>query len=473
MRMESAVEHKVNHTSPGKALIVLCTAAFLVPFMGSSLNLALPMIARDFKMDAVTLTWMSTAYIISTAIFQIPASRVADIVGRRRIFELGVGIFTVCTFLCGFAPSVFSLLTLRALSGAGSAMMFGTNLAIISSLFPPKERGKALGVNSAVVYAAAAAGPFLGGMMTHYIGWHSIFFVSAGVGVVVLVMSRVFIKGDWVEAKGQKFDLFGSILYGIGLAGVIYGFSSLPNTHGIASLCVGVAAFVAFAFYELQHKYPVFNLRLFSGNKVFTLSSLAALINYAATSAIGFVLSLYLQYIRGLDASHAGMILISQALLQSVFSLVVGHYSDRVSPSKMATAGMAIIVVGITCLIFLSETTPYWVIIGILMVLGIGFGIFSSPNTNVIMGSVGKADYSAASATTGTVRLTGQAFSMGVASLAISLYIGNREIVPELYPQLMQSMRATFIVFVVLCSIGIYAASARNRARRAHAKQTD
>lgn len=464
--MKNTIENRTNHTSPGKALIVLCTAAFLVPFMGSSLNLALPEIARDFKMDAIMLTWMSTAYIISTAIFQIPASRLADIVGRRKIFEIGVVIFTVCTFLCGFAPSEASLLTLRALSGAGSAMMFGTNLAIISSLFPPEKRGKALGINSATVYAAAAAGPFLGGMMTHYLGWHSIFFVSAGVGVVVFVMSRIFIKGDWVEAKGQKFDGLGSVMYGIGLAGVIYGFSSLPKTHGIVSLAVGIAAFAVFAFYELRHKYPVFNLRLFSGNKVFTLSSLAALINYAATSAIGFILSLYLQYIRGLDASHAGMILISQAVVQSAFSLIAGGLSHKYSPSKMATLGMTIIVVGISCLVFLSESTPYWMIIGILMMNGMGFGIFSSPNTNVIMGSVDKANYSAASATTGTVRLTGQAVSMGIASLAISLHIGSRQIVPELYPQFMSSMRTTFIVFVVLCAIGIYAAAARNRAHK-------
>lgn len=456
----------VNNTSPGKALAVLCTAAFLVPFMGSSLNLALPEIARDFSIDAVTLTWMSTAYIITTAIFQIPASRIADILGRKKIFQLGVVIFTVCTLLCGFAPNAAVLLTLRALSGAGSAMMFGTNLAIISSLFPPEKRGKALGVNSAVVYAAAAAGPFLGGIMTQYLGWHSIFFAAAGIGVVVFTMSCMFMKNDWIEAEGEKFDLLGSVLYGVGLAGVIYGFSSLPDRYGIASLLVGIAAFVVFAMYELGHKYPVFNLRLFSGNKVFTLSSFAALINYAATSAIIFILSLYLQYIRGLDASHAGMILISQAVVQSVFSLVAGGLSNRFPAAGMATTGMAITVAGIICLIFLSETTPYYVIIGILMMLGVGFGIFSSPNTNVIMGSVGHADYSAASATTGTVRLMGQAFSMGIASLAISLHIGSQQIVPEVYPQFMISMRTTFVVFAVLCGIGIYAASVRNRAGR-------
>ena len=458
-------DHISRDTNPNKALSVLCTAAFLVPFMGSSLNLALPEIARDFSIRAVTLTWLSTAYIISTAIFQIPASRIADIVGRKRIFELGVVIFTVCTFMCGFAPSAGWLITLRSLSGAGSAMMFGTNLAIISSLFPEDKRGKALGINSAVVYAAAATGPFLGGMLTHYLGWHTIFFVSSGIGIVVFVMSRTFLPAEQLVAKGEKFDGLGSILYGVGLAGVIYGFSSLPKQEGVVSLIIGAVAFVFFAFYELRHKYPVFNLRLFSGNRVFTLSSLAALINYAATSAIVFMLSLYLQYIRGLDASHAGFILISQAIVQSAFSLVAGALSQRFAPHKMATAGMMIIVVGIVCLTTLGYNTPYWVIVGILMILGMGFGIFSSPNTNVIMGSVDKVNYSAASATTGTVRLTGQAISMGIASLSISLHVGNQQIVPAIYPQFMISLKATFVIFAILCCIGVWAASVRNRSR--------
>jgi EmrB/QacA subfamily drug resistance transporter len=446
-----------------RGLIVLCTAAFLVPFMGSALNLALPKISDAFTMKAVTLTWMATAYLISTAIFQIPFARVADLFGRKKIFLTGVFVFSVCTFLCGFAPSSTVLIMLRFLSGIGSAMMFGTNIAILTSLFPPDKRGKALGINSAVVYAALAAGPFLGGLLTHYLGWQSIFFSCAGIGILILFFSHFMLKGEWVEARGEKFDFIGSILYGTGLAGVIYGFSTLPYLSGIICLIIGIISFTGFIYFEKQHHSPVFNIRLFGGNKVFTLSSLAALINYASTSAIAFMLSLYLQYIRGLDANHAGLILISQACVQSVFSLVAGGLSNRFLPSKLATLGMSIIVVGLAGLIFLSETTPYWFILVLLVFLGSGFGIFSSPNTNVIMGSVDKKYYSQASATTGTMRLTGQAFSMGIAGMAISFYVGNRNILPELYPNFMQSMRMTFIVFFALCLIGVYASSARIR----------
>lgn len=459
--MKNKIESKEINTSRG--LAVLCTAAFLVPFMGSAINLALPEISMAFSMKAVTLTWMATAYLISTAVFQIPFARVADLLGRKKIFLLGVFIFSLCTLLCGFAVSGTFLITLRFLSGIGSAMMFGTNIAIITSMFPPDKRGKALGINSAVVYAALAAGPFLGGMLTHYLGWQSIFFTCAAVGLVVLIGSHFFLKGEWIESKGEKFDWPGSILYGVGLATLIYGFSNLPHLPGVICLCSGILILLFFIYYENKSTYPVFNVKLFSGNRVFTLSSLAALINYAATSAIAFMLSLYLQYIRGLDASHAGIILISQACVQSAFSLIAGALSNRYSPSRMATWGMGIIVAGIFGLIFLDMDTSYWIIVLLLVLLGVGFGIFSSPNTNVIMSSVKKQYYSQASATTGTMRLTGQAFSMGIAGMAISFYVGNRNITPDLHPAFMQSMKMTFIIFVFLCLIGVYASSVRNR----------
>ncbi len=443
-----------------QGLFVISTAAFLVPFMGSSLNLALPELGKEFSLKAITLTWMATAYLISTAIFQIPFARIADLVGRKKIFLLGVVIFSLCCFLCVFAGSGTTLIILRFCSGIGSAMMMGTNIAILSSLFPASQRGKALGINTAVVYASLAVGPFLGGILTHYLGWQSIFFFTTGIGVVVLLSCHFLLKGEWIESRGEKFDIAGSVLYGAGLAAVIYGFSSLPGIVGFVCLGFGILIFTCFVYYEKQQRFPVFNVRLFSGNKTFSLSSLAALINYAATAAIAFMLSIYLQYVRGLTPQTAGLILISQACVQSVFSLIAGSLSNRVMPSKMATLGMMIIVVGLSGLITLDAETSIVFIIMLLMSLGIGFGIFSSPNTNVIMGSVEKKNYSQASATTGTMRLAGQAFSMGIAGMTISFYVGNNEIVNEL-PAFLQSMRMTFIVFVALCVIGVYASTAR------------
>lgn len=450
-------------TAPGKGLLVICMAAFLVPFMGSSINLALPEIGRVFSMKAVTLTWMATAYIISTAIFQIPFARMADMLGRKKVFIAGVFFFTLCTLLCGFAPSGFMLILLRFFAGMGSAMMFGTNMAILTSLFPPNKRGRAFGINTAVVYLSLAVGPFVGGILTHYLGWQSIFFVCSGVGGVVIVLSRLFLKGEWYGEKGERFDLFGAAIYGIALFGLIFGFSKLPHGIGIGCLIGGILFMTLFVLRERRHAAPLLDVKLFSGNRVFALSSLASLINYAATAAIGFMLSLYLQYVRGFDAQHAGMILIAQACVQTVFSLISGPLSDRVPAYKLATGGMVVIVAGLAGLIFITPDTPLWMIVGLLGMLGVGFGIFSSPNTNVIMGSVDKKHYGQASAIAGTMRLTGQAFSMGIAGMVISCRVGNVQIVPALYPQFMESVRITFTIFVLLCLIGVYASSARGK----------
>jgi len=444
-------------TQANKILIVLCMAAFLVPFTGSSITLALPDISKAFSFKAVTLTWVSTAYLISSAIFQVPFARLADLIGRKKVFEWGVLVYFLSTFLAGFAPTGFIIILLRIISGLGSAMMFGTNMAILTSCFSPEKRGKALGIHSAVVYLSLAAGPFLGGLMTHYWGWQSIFFSCGAVGLVIVVLSRLFLRTEWIESKGEKFDYVGSIIYALALFSLIYGFTELPKIAGFIWLFLGIISFSIFIFYEKNHRAPVFNIQLFRGNRVFVFSSLAALINYASTSAVTFMLSLYLQYIKGFDARHAGFILISQACIQSLFSLVSGRLSNKMAPPNLATLGMGFSFAGLLGLCFVNDTTPVYFLIIILLILGIGFGIFASPNTNVIMSSVDKKLYGQASATTGTVRLTGQAFSMGIAGMAIALIAGNETIEPSMYSKFLQSMHVTFMVFAVLSLVGIYA----------------
>ncbi|MDR1331847.1 MAG: MFS transporter [Tannerella sp.] len=443
------------------ALAFICFASFLVPFMGSSINLSLPQISDAFSMKAVSLTWIATAYLIATAIFQVPFARLGDMVGRKKVFISGIAIFSLFTFLCGLAPSGSLLIVFRGLSGLGCAMIFGTGMAILTSVFPPQERGKAIGINTAVVYLALASGPFAGGLLTHYWGWKSLFFLTGAFGFLVVAGSFFALRGEWVESKGEKFDLAGSAIYAAGLFGLIFGFSRLPQTISFVCIALGIIAFIFFVLYELRVRQPVFNVRIFSGNRVFGLSNLSSLINYACTYAVAYMMSLYLQYIRGFNAQHAGMILIVQAVVQCLVSLCAGKWSDRLNPAAIATAGMGVIVCGLCGLIFLSPDTPMAVILVLLILLGIGFGLFSSPNASIIMNSVEKKFYGQASATMGTMRLVGQSFSMGIAVMATSLHMGNRLIVPELYPQLMRSFHTTFVICAVLCAIGTYTSTFR------------
>lgn len=441
-------------------LVLICLASFLVPFMGSAVGLAVPKIGDTFSMSAVELTWIATAYLLSTAVFQIPFAKIADIYGRKKIFCIGLLVFSISTIGCGLETNTLIFLVLRVIEGIGSAMLFGTGMAILVSIYPERLRGRILGINTAVVYISLALGPFLGGMLTDYFGWHSLFLVFGVLSFLLCIFALLFIKQEWKEDK-QKFDTIGSIIFGFSIFSIIYGFSNLPKLQGIVFLVIGIIASIVFILKANKEKFPVLNIKLFSKNKVFAMSTLAALINYASTSAIAFLLSLYLQFVMGFEPRHAGLILISQTIIMSFWALISGRLSDKIHPSKLATMGMSIIVFGLILLIFLSFETPIWYIVVALLLLGTGFGIFSSPNTNVIMSSVPKQYLGQASAITGTARLIGQTFSIGIAGMLISIFLGDNKIETEMFPQFLISIRVAFIMFAVLCLIGVYASTNR------------
>lgn len=438
-------------------LFVICLSSSLVPFMGSALNLALPYINEDFSISASLSGWIPTSYMLSTAIFQIPSAKLADMIGRRTIFIWGLVLFILFSVLSGVASSVVSLIIYRFLSGIGSAMIFGTSAAILMSAIPLQKRGQALGINAATVYFSLAAGPFLGGILTQYWRWQSIFYISALIALFVLVGAVVAIKEDWREEQKQTFDIAGSVLYALGLSAIIYGFTILPQILGFILLIAGIFIMVAFSVYEKKQTNPVFNIKVFFENRVFKYSSLSALINYSATFAISFMLSLYLQYVRGLSPRDAGLILIVQSIMMAIVSFTSGKLSDKMSASFLATLGMFIIFVGLIGLCFVSETTSFYFIIALLVLIGFGFGVFSSPNMNILMSSVDKQYYGFASATAGTMRLVGQSLSMGIAMMSISLLIGDIKFSSDVHTELTYSMRITFIICSVLCLFGVYA----------------
>jgi len=445
-------------------LTATVVAAFLSAFMGSSLNIALPTIGAEFRMNAVLLSWVPTAFTLAAAMLLVPLGRLADIHGRKRFFILGLLVSAVSYILAMVVQSGEALLAVRVVQGSGAAMLFATSTAILTSSFAPGERGRVLGINTAAVYTGLSAGPFLGGLLTQNLGWRSIFLVGTvlAVGAGVLAWR---IPAEWAEAKGEPFDLIGSLVYGASVAAAMYGLSRLPGRDGGALMLAGAAGLVAFVIWEQRVANPVLNVELFRHNRVFTLSNLAALINYSATTAVGFLLSLYLQYIRGLPPQTAGLVLVAQPVMQAVFSPAAGRLSDRVESRIVASVGMAITATGLTTLIFLGPNTPLVHVIGSLVLLGFGFALFSSPNTNAVMSSVERRYYGVASATLGTMRLTGQMLSLGTTMLLFAIFIGRVQITPEVYPQFLAAMRTAFTLFSALCFAGIFASLARGNMR--------
>lgn len=443
-------------------LLVTTFAAFLAPFLSSAINLALPAIGKELHANAIGLGWVISSYILSTAIFLMPFGRLGDIVGRKKIFSLGILLFTISTFLIIFSHSILSLIILRIVEGFSSAMIFGTSLAIITSVYLPGERGRAMGINITATYLGLSCGPVIGGLLTQYLGWRSIFAFLVPFGIISLVLIRRRIKTDWAEALGERFDWRGSLIYGIALASFMYGFSRLPSTTGWICIATGILMAVIFLIFENKISNPVFDIRLVMRNRVFAFSGMAALINYSATSAIGFFISLYLQYLKGLDARTAGLIMISQPIAMTLLSPVAGRLSDKLNPGSIASAGMGVIALGLVMLCFITANTPDYIIVLLLLLLGIGFGLFSSPNSNAIMSSVEKRHLGVASGVVGTMRMVGQMMSMGIAMMLISLYIGKQTINPSTYPGLISAMRTGFIIFSVLSVIGIFASLARH-----------
>lgn len=446
-------------------LLVTTVASFLTPFLGSAVNLALPAISAEFQMTAVQLSWVATAFLLAAAMFLVPFGKIADIHGRKKIFLAGMLVHLISALLSVQAPSAGWLIALRVFQGIGSALIFGNSVAILTSVYPAGERGRVLGINVASVYTGLSSGPFLGGLLTQNFGWRSIFLVSAILSGAIILLTLWKLRDEWVGAQGERFDVLGSLIYGLMLVAVMYGFSQLPSWLGAGLIAVGVVLLVVFIWWESRLESPVLNMRLFRENRVFALSNLAALINYSATYAVSFLLSLYLQYIKGLPPQRAGLVLVSQPIMQALFSPLAGRLSDRVESRVVASTGMALITAGLTVLAFLNADTPQAVIVAILMVLGFGFALFSSPNTNAVMSSVERRFYGVASATLGTMRLAGQMFSIGIASLLFAVVIGKVQITPQYYPAFVISVRTAFGIFAALCFAGIWASLWRGKLR--------
>ncbi len=441
-------------------LFIATIAAFLTPFMGSAVNIALPTIATEFSMDAVSLTWVASSYLLATAMFLVPFGRLADIYGRKKIFTLGIAVFTASALLSALAVSGTELILFRFIEGAGSAMIYGTGVAMITSVFPPGERGRALGINVTAIYLGLSVGPFVGGYLTELFTWRSIFLSNIPLGILIVALVFRDLKAEWADARGERFDLAGSVFYSLMLLLVMYGFSRLPGTGGIIAILAGAGVFAGFVLRERRTASPVLDVNLFSANRAFALSNLAALINYAATFAVGFLLSFYLQVVKGFDPGTAGLILITQPVVQTIFATPAGRLSDRVEPRYVASAGMTLTVVGLALLSLLDVTTGIAYVIGSQVLLGFGFALFSSPNTNAIMSSVGRSCYGVASGMLATMRTTGMMFSLGFATMTFAVFIGSTAITPDVAPLFLKSQQAAFAAFTLLCIVGVFASLA-------------
>jgi EmrB/QacA subfamily drug resistance transporter len=454
--------------SPSVTLFVVSVVQFLTPFMASAVGVALPTIGKEFGASAVQLSMIQMTYILAVAILLLPIGRFADIHGRKRIFIFGIVLVILTTFAIGWAQGTTTFILLRFLQGAGTASITSTSFAILSSVFPAERRGRAMGVIVACVYVGLAAGPTLAGIVTSQLGWRWLFFLMVPIQLLALILTLLKLKGEWAEAHGEPFDWGGSIIYATALSTVIVGIYLLNRMESAGLFIIaGLLGLAVFLKLAAARDKPLLDVRFLLNNRTFTLSNIATLINYAASFEVIFLLTLYLQYVKGLSAQQAGFVLVVQPVVQAVFSPLSGRWSDAYSPSLMATLGMAICAIGLMAATFIGSDTSLTAIIFVMVLLGMGFGIFSSPNMSAIIGSVGPRHYGTASSMIATMRTVGMLTSMAIITVVLSLFMGDNPVSKDNHLDFVSSMHVSLIGFSLMSIVGICFSMIRNRVAKA------
>jgi MFS family permease len=435
-------------------LFLVSLAAFLIPFMGSSLNLALPVIQKELLVNVIILGWIPTAFVLANAAMVLPFGRLADIYGRRKIFSYGVLIYTTASFLAAFSNSGEILVLFSFLQGLGCAMIFATMVALLSSVFPMERRGEALGLYVSAVFIGLFLGPILGGVLIQYLGWRSIFLFNVPIGIILLSILFWKLEMEWAEARGESYDLKGAVIYSLSLVAILYGFSSLLEDLGKTLLVAGLLGILGFFFLERRIESPILNFEIFKSRRS-SFTALSMLFLNIAISAMATFLSLYFQSLRGLEPQTTALILAAQPFMVAVLSPIIGRAADRTENRFLPAGGLILITVGLLMLSFLGQETSILVPVLALILVGVGQAMFSSPITRIFMGSVDSKIYGMASSAFSTMIYLGQTLSLALMLFIFAIYLGQVEINPSNYLVFLDSMRVAFLVFSIISGLAL------------------
>ncbi len=436
-------------------LVSLSSASFLTTFTASALNIALPSIGKELNMSHSELQYIISAYLIVNATMLVPFGKLADIIGRKIFFITGFILFLIAHLLAAFATSGWALVACRGFAGLAASMFFSNNIAILSSVFPKQERGKALGVNVSIAYMGITTGPFIGGMITSYLGWRAIFLCIVPIIAVSLLMSWTRIPNDFKKGNLGSFDLKSALLYVPAFLFTIIGITMLPSVSGTICTAIGFTLMVYFSIMDLKALKPFMGIRYFIRNRLFVFSNLANFLQYLSTSAAAFMLSLFLQNkgILGLQAKTAGLVLLAQPIMQFIISPLAGALSDRIEPRYLASLGMGLSGFSLLAFAMSGPQTNVIVIVVLLLVMGAGIGFFTSPNNNSIMSSIRPKVYGIGSGILSTGRILGMSMSIAVTAIVFNIFESSESDVASF----IISFRAVFIIFFLASIIGLIA----------------
>ena len=418
-RSGSATGDGKEHANKWAVLAISAAGGFMTTLDSSIVNIGLPAIAKTFGVGVSgAIEWIIIGYLIVIAAVLLSFGRLADMIGRKPIYELGLVIFVVGSILSGAATTLGFLIAARIFQGLGGALIFSVNIAMITSVFPANERGRALGWNSVIIALGISVGPTIGGIITQYLTWRWIFYVNVPVGILVLLATvRVLTER---AHKGQgRFDPVGAGLFAVGLASLTLGLSfgqewGWTSPGLIAAVLIGVVALTAAIFVERRVSDPILDLALLT-NRVFSSSNISFILCMLALFAPGFLLPFYFEELRGFSVVQSGLLLTPLPITLAIMAPISGTLADRVGSRWLSPLGLAVACLGLFFLSQINAQSTLFDIIWRLVLIGVGQGLFQAPNTRAMMGAAPRSEQGVASGLLATGRVIGQSLSVALA----------------------------------------------------------
>ena len=435
-------------------LIACCIGAFITPLITTMINLAMPTIGHVFGISEHDREWLVIIFFLSSVAFLVPMSRLSDLYGKKRMFICGIIIIFIASVMSAFADSFAALLFWRVVTGVGAACISSASISMIAQVYPKMHRGLPLAINTMCVYIGASLGPSMGGMLTEVFGWESIFIALIPFCIGALIPLLMF-KTDFKTSAGEPFDIKGTLLYGLGIVALMYGVITLPHMFSPVFIAGGAVMMVAFFKLESRTEYPVLKVGLFR-EKVFRRSTMSTFLNYASAYAILLTMSMYLQDVRGMSPGAAGLIILLQPIIQASVTPFAGRMSDKINPRILTTAGMIMMCMSTLIMVTISAASDMFSIYLILAFNGLGYALFSSPNTNLIMGSVSMKNYSESSGVISVMRQVGMMVSLAIMMCMISVFMGTTTVIADDIPAFITAVRCAFSVCFILAVAGTF-----------------
>lgn len=436
-------------------LIITAIAYFLTGFSVSVISVALPSIAKEFAISAVEQNWVAIIFLMAIAIFSLPVGKISAKIGLKRIFYIGLILLIIGSLGASLSNSIMVLICFRALQGLSVAILNVSILAIVTEYLPHDDRGKGIGLITSISFLGIILANFLGGFLTHNFGWRSVFLFVIPFLIITLLITFFKVPEEWILIKDDKFDYISALMFGLGISFLIYGFTIMHTLNGIILIILSFVIAMFFIKRQLNLEFPLFPIKILK-NKIFVFSSIAAFLCSFSTLVISYIVDYHLQYIDGIDPQITGLILMLSPIVMVISTFFSGWLSDKFNPQLIAIFGLLIAFIALINLFFLNFSTSLSVIILIIVLGGLGYGFFVSPNNKAVINSLPNKFNSLASATISTTRVVGESLSLGMLTLIFAIIMGSFEIIPKYFHLLIESSQIVSLLAAIGCLLGIF-----------------